>query len=81
MAHARALGDEVPQALVVGLGAGGRGALVAAAGRLGQVYFWSARQAIAPTVIPAGEIVISLQPILLRERRAGPVPSIRTTDG
>lgn len=40
--------------------------MVAAAGRPGQVWFWAARQAIAPAGIPSGVGVLGLQPTRLR---------------
>jgi antitoxin MazE len=53
-AHAHQLGDERSQAKEGSRGAVGYGAMLAPAGRLGQVWFWAARQAIAPAGIPCG---------------------------
>ena len=40
--------------------------MLAAAGRPGHVWFWAARQAIAPAGIPSGVGVMRLQPTRLR---------------
>ena len=61
-AHAHPLGDERAQSQEGSRGAGGHGAMVAAAGRPGQVWFWAARRAIAPAGIPSGMGVMRLQP-------------------
>jgi len=66
VAHAHALGDGVPQALVGGGGGRGHGGMLATPGRLIQVWLWAARQAGPPAGIPSGEGAPWLQPNLHR---------------
>ena len=48
----------------------------AAAGRLGQVWFWAARQAEPPAGIGSGAVVLRLQPTRLRVRLCRPSPVV-----
>ena len=71
VAHAHAFGDERAQAKQGSRGAGGHGVMVAAAGRPGQVGFWSARQAGAPAGIPSGNAALVPHPKTDDKRHTG----------
>ena len=78
-------GGGLPQAKEGSRGAGGHGAMLAAAGRPGQVLFWAARQAGAPAGIPSGVAVMRLQGAWLRVwlscSSAGPTLAARLGQG
>ena len=79
VAHAHAFGDVRAQAKKGSRGAVGHGVMRAAAGRPGQVWFWAARQAVAPAGIPSGVIAWRLQPtrLLVWLCRLSPYPTPR----
>ena len=60
--HAHPLGDERAEAKEGCRGAGGNGVTVAVAGRPGPVWFWAARPADAPALLPQVDATEPRQP-------------------